>query len=607
MWSILSSTFPIVVENGDCTTGRRVLASRSVKAGEVVLASSAIAVEPLDVLHHCAGCFAAGSELLQCAKCKCVKYCSIACQRQDWKLYHRAECASVAALTRMPEAMAQYAQNAILLGRLVRRKEASGQRQLLGAGREQQQQQHYSHCFADVEAMERDGRTRDIDAWTVSVRLAKDLRLVPREADDEACRALVSSFARNNFVVCNDLMVPKAAGCFPAGALLNHSCAPNCSLSYSLTDGGVAGSPGDRCHVQTIRALVDIAAGEELLHSYVEIATPYSERSRNLTDAYGFECRCKLCALEAPPSSPSSSAPSAELVDARGLCSRLDGGTLPHFICATFNSEAEREAASAFPPELSPEAAHDIKVARSLGQLISLDGRVPLDAEVLGKLGVSAEVAAHKYAASRGAVSGLDAADQSRIELELTCVEVALERIQRHLRASHLDVHALTNLAMNRYMTAEDSVAAFIAVQRVIAFERAAYALTPAHPMLGLQLFTAADLAYDIMLSIASYLNHAEKKGASAAMPPSLLSVPRHERLAALYSTSAGSQQQGAEAVIVARWAWSSPISRVLQRSLAVWAIAAYGECGAVLSVTYGPSHEFVRTASDRLAECGKY
>lgn len=62
-----------------------------------------------------------------------------------------------------------------------------------------------------------------------------------------------------------------ATALFPILSLLNHSCQPNTSLSFSL---GLSLS-GSSCPVYfasgvkvTVRASRDIAAGEELLHCY---------------------------------------------------------------------------------------------------------------------------------------------------------------------------------------------------------------------------------------------------------------------------------------------------------------------------------------------------
>ena len=49
-----------------------------------------------------------------------------------------------------------------------------------------------------------------------------------------------------------------------------------------------------------MRALVDIAEGEEICHCYAASADGPSQRRRYLTDHYGFECACPRCACDDP-------------------------------------------------------------------------------------------------------------------------------------------------------------------------------------------------------------------------------------------------------------------------------------------------------------------
>jgi hypothetical protein len=73
----------------------------------------------------------------------------------------------------------------------------------------------------------------------------------------------------------------------PVAAMLNHSCAPNCSYEGGL----VAGAPAAR-----IFSEVPIAAGEELTISYVLRSLPREERRARLATGYGIrDCACARC------------------------------------------------------------------------------------------------------------------------------------------------------------------------------------------------------------------------------------------------------------------------------------------------------------------------
>ncbi|KAI0965166.1 hypothetical protein F4678DRAFT_453665, partial [Xylaria arbuscula] len=68
---------------------------------------------------------------------------------------------------------------------------------------------------------------------------------------------------------------------------INHSCLPNCSNSWN-----------DETNCETIHAIKDILAGEELTISY-DLGDTASLRQARLQSNFGFNCQCELCTL--PP------------------------------------------------------------------------------------------------------------------------------------------------------------------------------------------------------------------------------------------------------------------------------------------------------------------
>ncbi|CAM9529101.1 unnamed protein product [Chrysoparadoxa australica] len=71
---------------------------------------------------------------------------------------------------------------------------------------------------------------------------------------------------------------------------MNHSCQPNSEITYK---GGSSGQP----LMAQVRAITDIAAGEELTQSYIDKELSLEDRQRALED-YGFKCSCSRCELE---------------------------------------------------------------------------------------------------------------------------------------------------------------------------------------------------------------------------------------------------------------------------------------------------------------------
>ncbi|KAL2165654.1 hypothetical protein VTG60DRAFT_4058 [Thermothelomyces hinnuleus] len=75
-----------------------------------------------------------------------------------------------------------------------------------------------------------------------------------------------------------------AAGLWIRAAYFNHSCVPNTEREFI----------GD---LIVVRALRDIAAGEELVQSY-DVTGDYEGRQKGLMTTWGFECNCALCEAE---------------------------------------------------------------------------------------------------------------------------------------------------------------------------------------------------------------------------------------------------------------------------------------------------------------------
>lgn len=78
--------------------------------------------------------------------------------------------------------------------------------------------------------------------------------------------------------------VVRRLGLFPAVAMLNHSCAPNCAVVSC--EGGVL----------EVRALRALRPGQELLVSYINVVDPRATRRAALRASKEFVCTCLRCA-----------------------------------------------------------------------------------------------------------------------------------------------------------------------------------------------------------------------------------------------------------------------------------------------------------------------
>ena len=109
---------------------------------------------------------------------------------------------------------------------------------------------------------------------------------------DQSIKRTLNAFQKNNFGIVNSLHAPIGEGVYPCAALLNHSCAPNCILRYEL---GRSGNLKYHPPILQIIACKDIVKGEELTHSYVDLALCTQERQSRLMETHGFECNCIRC------------------------------------------------------------------------------------------------------------------------------------------------------------------------------------------------------------------------------------------------------------------------------------------------------------------------
>lgn len=327
------------------------------RRGDVAMRAPGLAV----ILHEqcrgrrCDWCFVA-SQLdasakppLRCGRCKAVFYCGRACQEADWKAGHKVECAARGVLEQLLAARGlpghDALKDAMLAGRCTRAA-ASDRTGMVESG-----------ALSDLESLEcRLAPSEREQLEHIAAALAEcEPRLLPsgREGASAAdafyalCR-----FRNNNFAIVDDLLIPIGAGCFPKGAALNHACVPNCVLGYELQQG-VAPR-------QVLRAMEDVAEGDELTHSYVDMALPTWERRAQLREGYGFDCACSSCA------SHDRAAVDAMLAaDASGQgavpCS---GGALCPLPLAPASAEREKELLHA--DSLAQEAAIEDDAAKEL-------------------------------------------------------------------------------------------------------------------------------------------------------------------------------------------------------------------------------------------------
>eukprot|EP00040_Diaphanoeca_grandis_P018693 m.98325 g.98325 ORF g.98325 m.98325 type:complete len:484 (-) comp27053_c0_seq1:362-1813(-) len=291
----------------DPLVNRSLYVGRDVFPGEVVLRNSAVAVS---VAPHrrdvrCSVCLTKDG-LRRCTGCKSAMYCGTGnCQKTAWKT-HKLICRKWNTIRKLS---VDFQSDLDLLCQIY----GQFSKKNLSQGN------HFQHkspllattathtevarpTFKDTNLMvthrnqlskqrpEAFQRIVDVSKIAVELELLKDV--TQEDLIDMLCR-----FQCNNFSVVNDTYTPQASGCFPIGALINHSCHPNCILMYEFDSQSMT-------QVQVVRCIEPIKAGQEITHSYVDGATPFLERSQELSAQYFFTCTCERCEVENTPQSP---------------------------------------------------------------------------------------------------------------------------------------------------------------------------------------------------------------------------------------------------------------------------------------------------------------
>lgn len=244
--------------------GRRVETQIDLDAGDLALRASASAAVLLPELwgSHCHKCFATGVRLSRCGRCHTAFYCSKACQQADWAPDHRRECKSMAQLAQLGLRSDQVS-DVLLLGRVLRRKG--------GEGLQPSELVWYEEDMDDQELL-------------LLAALAQKINLVDDSFSMDEMARMLSRFRNNNFSICDELLLELGAGCFPLGAMINHSCDPNCAVTFV-----------PKTLDMEFRAMKPIKSGEEITQTYVDIALPRRERQQRLQRKYHFTCGCPRC------------------------------------------------------------------------------------------------------------------------------------------------------------------------------------------------------------------------------------------------------------------------------------------------------------------------
>ncbi|KAH8079697.1 hypothetical protein HD553DRAFT_326416 [Filobasidium floriforme] len=277
--------------------------------------------------------------LKRCTGCKVVRYCSTDCQTADWPS-HAQECRALKRLRRVtrknkqrtriqPQTPAQAEETRLLKAMTGEDDEEGGvpgwippdEVRLLGKlvwgrrkAREKGGPQAEGEYWAPIAEMQSHRSNLDTPQREPFARLAlrlnqylssaeplkegeKEEELIPVDMSNYGFRDvpevldLCTAFGSNSFTLASSSLEPIGTAVSPLLSFLNHSCEPNAVVVFP--NGGAA-NEGKGMELVALR---DIDSEEEVSTCYVDVASPYHMRQKELQETYHFDCRCSLCTI----------------------------------------------------------------------------------------------------------------------------------------------------------------------------------------------------------------------------------------------------------------------------------------------------------------------
>ena len=272
------------------------------KAGHVIMRNLPMATQlfPSNRNEFCSYCLSTKSSLLRCSSCKMVWYCSKECQSIDWKKSggHFLECSFFRfILTSNTDWDNEAIQDMCLF---IRTWWYLGQHEVcqqIGSSHSETKliQCGHAHWLLMGEDLlldqQANNKYKQMSMFLEKfIQVTTDTALKKRHPiNSSSIMSFWRKFHSNNFSIFNSVLTSFAAGVYPYAALLNHSCAPNCIVRYQIQS--------KERPILEIVAAKDIQIGDELCHSYIDIIQGLNRGTgKILNEQYGWpSCGCSIC------------------------------------------------------------------------------------------------------------------------------------------------------------------------------------------------------------------------------------------------------------------------------------------------------------------------
>lgn len=228
---------------------------------------------------YCATCFGEideNSELnLACDDCSQVTYCSLKCQRNDWKTVHQFECEILRSQnTKTPMTVTMRLCIRILLTTLKNPNRAPS---FNGAVIEELE--------TNYKEFRSSPKHNQFLSDTLTIIKSAGNNIFPQSLDNNKMIAIICSVLCNSFGVIDEKRgEPIGSGLYVGLAKHNHSCASTSHVVFEKNQVILRSRDEDYCRNTTI--------------SYVSRMLPTSERQKSIRGVHFITCRCEMCKNE---------------------------------------------------------------------------------------------------------------------------------------------------------------------------------------------------------------------------------------------------------------------------------------------------------------------
>lgn len=220
----------------------------------------------------CDQCIKRRQSLSKCSGCKITKYCNRTCQKNAWAC-HKEECKALRQCgSKLPPDFVQ------LLGRILWK----------------MNDDNYGDSIDMTTVLDLESNYENLGQNGKEI-LGMYLSILPyywgnrplpsSVSSPKALLNLAAKVKNNSFAIMDtESHTDIGTGLYLSCNLLNHSCRPNCVVTFTES-------------VMSVHAIRFIHRKEELTISYTDNFAPSDERREELLTVYGFDCQCFACSI----------------------------------------------------------------------------------------------------------------------------------------------------------------------------------------------------------------------------------------------------------------------------------------------------------------------